>query len=779
MLGIAACSATAQDARQSLPADKSSEQRASGPSSPQLLVLQAVVNGELRPNPVYAVRAPDGTILVEEAALARWRVKPAWASTVEHDGARFVDVSKLPGARVSLDERTQTLDIALPPDAFQGETVALSALQTPVARPPDWGGFFNYTAFGYHDQHDSYLSGLFELGTFGPYGVGLASFSANTPISGDTTSGRALRLDTTWRYDDPAALRTLVVGDSVSTAGSWGQAVRFGGIQYGTNFATQPGFVTYPLKAVGGTATLPSTVDVFVNNVRVGEQRVDSGPFSITQIPTITGAGDVQLVVRDIFGQQQMISQPFYASNNLLREGLDDFQIQFGAVRQDYGIRSFDYGGWIGAGTWRRGITDRLTLEAHAEGDTYARAAGVAGNWLAGDLGVITLGTAASTGDAGTGALALAGFDRNTRRYGFGVRSFWATEDFRVAGGAPRPPGSLARLSVATASVNLLQYGSASIAWAAQRYHGREGFDTVTGSYSVPLGRLAYFTVSVARTFATQDQTSVSAGISIPLGEATASVTGQSTRAGNRSSSFGAVQVQKGLPIGEGYGYRLYADSDQRYEAGAAYAGPYGRYQIDAASADGDEAVRGTIAGGVGLVGGRVFAAQPLDQSFAVVRVGGIKDVRVLQENNLAALTDEKGDIILTRLPPYTPTRLSIDPRTVPIGASLDADHQTLVPYFRSGMLVDFPVRIERSVVLTLVLEDGQPMPAGAVARIRGRAASFPVGFDGRVFLTDVGEGVTVQATWRGASCDIEVRVGETTDPVPEIGPLVCKGVPR
>jgi len=781
VLGITAFHAAAQDARQPnpSPAAKPPPRQGAAADASRLLILQIVLNGSLRPEPVYAIRAPDGSILVEEAALERWRVRRLWTSTVEHDGARFVDVARLANAKVRLDERTQTLHVSLPPSAFDAETVSFSGTQVPVARPPDWGGFFNYTAFGYRDQRESYLSGLFEVGAFGPYGVGLGSFSANTPVESDATSGRAVRLDTTWRYDDPARLRTLVVGDSVSTAGSWGRSVRFGGFQYGTNFATQPGFVTYPLQAVAGTATLPSTVDIFVNNVRVGGQRIDAGPFTITQIPTITGAGDVQLVVRDLFGQQQVISQPFYASTALLREGLDDFQVQFGSVRENYAIRSFDYSGWIGAATWRRGITNRLTLEAHAEGDNSARAAGLTGNWLAGDIGVITVGGAASNGDAGSGALLLLGFDRSTRQYGFGVRSVWATEDFRVAGGAPLPPGPIARVSVATASVNLVQYGTLGVAWAAQRYRGSPGLDTVTASYSVPLWRFAYFTVSVSRTFATQDQTTVSAGISIPLGEATASALGQSTHAGSRSSSFGTIQLQKGLPIGEGYGYRLYADTEERYEAGAAYAGPYGRYQVEAASAKGNDAVRGTVAGGIGLVGGTVFASQPLTDSFAVVRTGGIRDVRVLQENNLAALTDAQGEVILTRLPPYTPTRLSIDPRTVPIGASLDADRRTIVPYFRSGTVVDFPVRVERSVVLVLLLEDGKPVPAGAVARIAGRAMSFPVGLGGRVFLTDVGEGATVRVTWRGTSCDVDFKVGATTDPVPEIGPLVCAGVPR
>ena len=51
----------------------------------------------------------------------------------------------------------------------------------------------------------------------------------------------------------------------ISAAGAWGRSVRFGGIQFGTNFSTQPTLVTTPLLFAQGEAIVPSTVDVFVN----------------------------------------------------------------------------------------------------------------------------------------------------------------------------------------------------------------------------------------------------------------------------------------------------------------------------------------------------------------------------------------------------------------------------------------------------------------------------------------------------------------------------------
>ena len=41
-----------------------------------------------------------------------------------------------------------------------------------------------------------------------------------------------------------------------------------------------------------------TTVDVFVNNALVAQRSVPPGPFSMTNIPTVTGGGNVELVVR-------------------------------------------------------------------------------------------------------------------------------------------------------------------------------------------------------------------------------------------------------------------------------------------------------------------------------------------------------------------------------------------------------------------------------------------------------------------------------------------------
>ena len=75
------------------------------------------------------------------------------------------------------------------------------------------------------------------------YGVLIGGLLAQD--SDGARSSSAARHDLDAR-DFPDKLTTLRIGRRVNVPGAWGRAVRFGGMQYSTNFATQPGFIAFP-----------------------------------------------------------------------------------------------------------------------------------------------------------------------------------------------------------------------------------------------------------------------------------------------------------------------------------------------------------------------------------------------------------------------------------------------------------------------------------------------------------------------------------------------------
>ena len=180
----------------------------------------------------------------------------------------------------------------------------------------------------------------------------MASFLANR-IGGVES---VTRLETTWTLDLPERRTSLRVGDAATLpASGWGRSTRFGGIQYATNFATQPYLLTMPLQRVSGEAALPSTVDIFVNQSLISSQSVPPGPFSVNGLPGVTGLGEMRVVVRDLFGREQVVTQPFYASMSLLQHRLERAS-RSRADRSAPTTRSQvrNTGAAFGAGTYRR-----------------------------------------------------------------------------------------------------------------------------------------------------------------------------------------------------------------------------------------------------------------------------------------------------------------------------------------------------------------------------------------------------------------------------------------
>jgi outer membrane usher protein len=738
-------------------------------------LLLVDINQQQLNQTVLVLEDQGGLLYLSGEDLQRWRLRlPDTNAAVDYQGEKYYPLSAIEGVTYVVDPKQLTLMIEMRPEAFAETTRATRYANIPPPAASSHGGFFNYDLFAAHSTGSTQRSGQFELGYFNRFGVGTANLLAENLGS----NPRVTRLDSTWTVDYPEQLQSLRLGDAINRPGTWGRSVRFGGIQYGTNFTTQPGFITFPPQSAVGQAVLPSTVDVFVNNALVSRQNVPPGPFSISNLPVVTGAGELRLVVRDLFGREQLTTQPFYASQALLREGLDDFSYELGFVRENFGINSNDYGSWLGSGTYRRGMSERFSGEVHAEALQDRAAVGAGGDYLMPQLGTITGYVAGSHSRSGNGALALLGIDHQTRRWSFGARTQWMSSGFTQVGLLPQqlPP---IQLSSFTASYAAGTAGSVGIAYVSQ--HNRDQADAriATLSYSVSLGRIGSFSISAVRNMVGDVNTTIFALLSIPLSSSTsASFSSQSVRGGNsgNSNDFTAT-LQRNLPIGEGYGYRILARSDDSREATYTLQNNTGTYTVGAAQSAGATATRLEVSGGVAVLGGNAFLSRRIDQSFAVARIPDYPNVRILADNQPAGRTDANGNALIPRLRAYDRNVISIDQGDVPLDAEIGTLKIEATPYFRSGVDVTFPIKHSRGATLTILLEDGKPLPTGASVQIAGEDKTYAIGYDGEAYVVGLGPTNRLHATWRGQSCEFDVPFPASTDPLPALGTFICKGV--
>jgi outer membrane usher protein len=748
------------------------DDRISGPANPSIVEL--TVNEQADPVTLIVRRDLDGTLLVRLADLPALRLNTPARGIVSIDGERYLRIDETIGASVSFDDASQSANIRLPSGAFEPTRMRHASPEAPRVTPASLGGFLNYDAFSEQIDGTTNLGGFLELGMFGPRGVVTHSQIAQRRDGEDT----ATRLDSTWTLDFPDRLATLRVGDAISAPGAWGRSVRFGGVQFGTNFATQPTLVTTPLLHARGEAIVPSTVDVFVNGRRVASEDVPPGPFSIERLPPITGAGELQVVVTDALGRQQVVTQPYYTGRALLRPGLNEYSFEAGVVREDYGLRSDAYGDPVLAGTFRRGLSDQLTAEVHAESRSGgATAVGVDTAWQIGDLGIVTL-TAAAGGDGGIGWLGGVGFERSGPRTSVFVRTQYRSEQFAQLGSAslrqqPR------RFSFGGVGLNLGQVGNLQLSYGEQTDWSGPGTRTLGLSHTVTLGDMGYLGLTASRTMSDGATTDLFLNWSMPLGERRTVGTSLQHSPGRADlEPFEAVaSLQKSLPSGAGTGYYVSLSASDDAQLDYAVQGDSGLIGVQYARRDGRDGWRASANGALAVTGAGVMASRRLDRSFAVVRVADYPGITIYVENQPIGRTDDRGRLLLASLRPFEVNTVSVDPRELPLDASLATTTMSVTPAFRSGPVVPFPVIRASAATLRLVTEDGAPVPAGAT--VSTDSERVPVAMDGLVYLAQAAGRRDGRADWTGGSCRFSFERPEHGDPQPDLGTLICRGDDR
>jgi outer membrane usher protein len=743
------------------------------------LVLEVDVNQQGINDTAVVLRAKDGAFFVAEEDLDRWRLRKPGVLALKYGGSNYYPSDSIPGAKFQLDRVKQTLRITASAEAF-GETKSNISRADVYSAPilPQPGGFLNYDLSATRTTGVNTLSGAFDAGFFSRYGSLTSGYLAPTLNARPTL----IRLQTTYAIDFPEKLASLRFGDTINQGGAWGLPVLFGGIQYGTNFATQPGFIRTPTAlTAGGQATLPSTVDVFVNNALVSRQTVPPGPFSITNIPIVSGTGEARLVVRDLLGREQVINQPFYGTATLLKEGLTDYSYELGAQRQNFGVASNDYARGLATATYRKGLTDSFTGELHGEASAGTAAIGVSTVNRLARIGVVNASLAGSHSDSGTGRLIAYGFDRQAKEFSFSLSSQLADNDFRQVG-LQRDQAPRRRQDVMSMGIPFGRIGSVALSRVSQKSAGQPDTEVTTFGYTLQLGRYAQLGITALRAVSDTTSNSLFTTLTIPLGSSTSlSVTSERQRDSDTGSSRSlTTTLQQSLPVGPGYGYRI-QDRDGDFLANLSLQNNVGTYQIDASHArggDGGTPVRLGAAGGIGLVGGHAFFSRAITDSFGVVRVADYPNVSVLQDNQVVGKTDANGYAVLPRMRAYDKNIVSVEQNDLPLDAAIGSLKLVATPYFRSGVLIEGRGGGGGGGAVGVMREGGSELAAGAGGRIEGRGEEFPVALRGEAYLTGLEATNRIRFTWKEQGCTIDVPYpATTTESLPNLGTFVCKGV--
>ncbi|MDH0863181.1 fimbria/pilus outer membrane usher protein, partial [Mitsuaria sp. GD03876] len=773
--------ASQAQAQAQLSADRMAAQT---PRFGETLLLGLKINGVAQPQTVRAVRVPEG-LAIPQALWTELQFRPPGVPPRMIDGELHLILGDGPGElmRWRIEELSQTLEIDAPPQAFSDQQIEVARAATQVMLPSTFGLYANYDVqWQRRLGGDGNVDGVTELGVLTPAG----DLNHQQLYRGGQDGGW-VRLDTRWTLDRPERLTRWRIGDSVAQPGSWGQAMRFGGVQWGTDFSLRPGFLSFPLPTLRGEATLPSTVDVFVNNSQRLQGRVQPGPFDISDLPLVTGQGEIRTVVRDLLGREQVVTQPYYISASLLKPGLSSYSVETGWLRLNYGIDSNRYGRAMVAGTWRHGLTSSFTQEWRGELTARQQAVGATGLWLVPALGTISVAGVASRSDdpaARRGGLVSLGVERQGMDWSGGVQVKRASAGFTQLGSPVLPKWSVSA-SIGT-SWRQWGLGLGVVNQGAPQRPAPDGQLQVANQLwsfnaSRSLGNWGFFGLSALRA-GHGGGTAISVFWSLLLdGNKSLSTAWQGQRgAGQQSRDLWQVQLQSNPPIGEGIGYQLLAESSGRQQAQA-------QWQTNRVALDGGVSrlagktdVRLGASGGLAYVDGGAYASRRIDGGFAVVQVGDQAGVRVTHDNQPVARTDARGRAFLPALRGYQVNRVGVVADDLPLDAEIEALELQVTPAARSASVIRFPIQHTQTATFTAVDEAGEALPPGTELRLAGSPRGFPMGLDGRAYmaglLPEPGTVQRVLAVREGAApCVIDLRLPERAPELPDLGTLTCR----
>ena len=724
-------------------------------SSPALRAsLDVRMNGQRKGESLVLLEGEDAWLPID--ALAEYGVQSFEGLRRRQDGREWVSLRSLaPQLRFALDERTLTLDLTVGPALMASGRIDIGNERPAGTLLGDaTSGFVNYAA-----QVD--LRGM--ASGFGEAGVssGPALLSSAFAIQ---PSGQPVRGISAFTYDLLSRLETLVVGDAVVSAGALGSSGVVGGVTWARNFRLDPYLVVAPRPSFTAFAATPSTVEVWVNGMMVRQQSIPAGTLDLTNIPVVSGASDVRTVVRDAFGREQVFDLRTNMAPSLLAPGLSDFAYTVGFVRNQIESSSIAYGRPVALARHRIGIDDVLTIGGRAEAslDRVMGGPSITVGTIFGQVDAEVVGSVAQGTGGAAGAL---GWAWSGRRWGGGLRLRGATNGFATAALDPWQDRSLADLG-ANFSVAPLDRLNLGLDVVASRW--REAGDSAQATLRVSyyLGRAS--PSSRPRPRPSGDRRRVRAGCSPSPGRSATRRRPRPSAGAGTQGAGGSAGVARPLPMGPGYGYRVEGDLAQattRASGLAQYQTGFGRYeaQLDQLNSMTTGAVR--AAGGIVVAGDRVFATRPVEEAYALVRVG-VPGVTTYLENQVVGVTDDQGDLLVPSLLARYSNRLSIRAADIPMDYEVGKVEQLVAPFRKGGMVVRFDVTPIRAVVGRLQLAAGdQAAPGGGelVVVQDGTELRAATSGDGRFFLEGARPGMhAADVTWRGGTCRATLAIPES-----------------
>jgi outer membrane usher protein len=748
------------------------------------LQLDVLINGYKIDLVAAFILLPDGSMTSNRSELRELGLKVPGTGADDEQ----INLAAIESLKFVYDEAAQTIDLQVSDANREAKAISIIPKKEMLPAESDTGFVLNYSGYGAANLdlagEPAKFSGAsinLDARAFSRFGV-----IQQTGVIGTTTFSEfsPIRLDTNWTYANQDRAENYTIGDVISGGLSWTRPVRMGGAQVQRNFGIRPDLITKPLPSLAGSAAVPSTLDVYINNAKSFSQPIAPGPFTIDRLPVVTSNGTARVVITDTSGRQTQSETQIFTSPDLLAPHLFDYSLDIGLARRGFGTENFAYDSEImGIASARYGVNDAITAEAHAEGRLDMIEGGFGALFVAGPIGTFNTAASASMYQGELGFMGYASWDielgsllvRASTQRTFGKFVDLAAVTELPINGIYRNgvPQALDQVSISYGFSDLNVGTGLSLIHQVTN----DGAETmlvganVTKSFGDKLSVYANAYVDLNNSA----DYGAFIGLSMPFGKDTNASAGGSYVKGAYAAT---AEVSKPLDTNFGsYGYRVSASDNQgdaRLSAEGSYRAPFAIGTARLANTQGKISGSANIEGSIVASKGGLFLGNPINDSFAIVDAG-FEDIDVSYENRFVGKTGKNGKLLISQLHSYQNNKITINPENLPLNSSVTDTEKHVAPRAKSGVLIDFGVKKDGNGVIVILKDANDKFIApGTAIKVEGKDEPFVMGYDGEVYLTDIGEHVSLMAEGANTSCSatFEFKADATTQT--SIGPLQC-----
>lgn len=536
-------------------------------------------------------------------------------------------------------------------------------------------------------------------------------------------------------------------GDVRSTSMSGFNGLNVLGLRYSTPYFNNARYIqdSLPLLPLSGYSINPSKLDLYINNQLIQQTEVAAGRYNLNVPFQSNGLGVAQTYTYDIVGRPVVVDVPFYNTNQVLRQGVAEYDVSAGFVRKDFGTQSFSYGIPALQGILKYGVANNYTQDFYLQSSTLYSAASVLSHWVPHpQIGVINFGASLNSNKE---SLLRVGYDRASNGFSFG-------------GDMQKSSQFCMGYNQTCLKTQSQIYASAALpkGWGSinANYISRE---TTTDKnnimrlgWSTRLSRAMNLTASISKSTGSFNNTTAYIGLTYNLDNNISSNT-------NINRNNGENSYQQNLSFSEdsknpqrGYGSATFNQSNGSTSSNLFYGNHLNMldYQFNYYRNNNVNSGNLSVSGGMSYIPEANYFSlnRRSNGGLAYVEIQGTTEpIEIMHQNKPYGYTNNKGQIVVADIIPDNTESIEIDMNKLSTNFSLEEYRKTTYIPFSGAVKLDFKVKQLPYIITIIGAKSGSLFSIGSNDYVVGEGGEAAVDISGKA-----------QIRINGKLCEIDIK---------------------